>query len=233
MIVAVIPARGGSKRIPLKNVKSFAGKPMISWSIAAAQESGCFDQIIVSTDDPDIADVAISSGATVPFLRPSDLADDMTGTQPVVIHAIEWLQNEGVELTEVCCLYATAPFVEGQDLRSGLELLRSENARYSMSVTSFPYPIQRALAISSNNRVSMLQPGSFQKRSQDLEEAFHDAGQFYWGTAEAWLSGEPAFLSDTVPVVLPRHRVQDIDTPEDWERAEWIFKAMLLANGKG
>lgn len=226
MKVAIIPARGGSKRIPRKNIKPFCGKPMIAWSIEAAQQSGCFERIVVSTDDADIARVARQYGAEVPFLRPQHLSDDHTGTTPVVAHAIEWLNHHQGAVTFACCLYATAPFVRTEDLRSGFELLLKQDADYAFSVTSFPFPIQRALRLCQDQRVEMFAPQHMSTRSQDLEEAFHDAGQFYWGRASAWLSGLPLFSRHAVPVLLPRYRVQDIDTAEDWQRAEWLFKAM-------
>ena len=227
MRIAIIPARGGSKRIPRKNIKSFCGKPMIAWSIDAARRSGCFDHIVVSTDDAEVAAVARQQGAEVPFVRPPELSDDHTGTTPVIAHAIDWV-NRNLGLTSLaCCLYATAPFVQAEDLRRGLDTLQSSGADYAFSVTSYPFPIQRAIRISADQRVEMFNPEHFNTRSQDLEEAFHDAGQFYWGRSAAWLAQKPLFSHDAAPVPLPRHRVQDIDTPEDWERAEWLFKAML------
>ena len=225
MKVCVIPARGGSKRILHKNIREFAGKPMIAWSIEAAQFSRCFDRVIVSTDDEEIAETARQWGAEVPFTRPAELADDHTGTIPVIAHAVDWLSANEETPDLVCCLYATAPFVRAEDLRRGREALVGWAADYAFSVTSYAFPIQRALRISDNEQVSMFQPEHFSTRSQDLEEAWHDAGQFYWGRAEAWLAGSPIFSERAVPVILPRHRVQDIDTPEDWERAEWLFRA--------
>lgn len=226
MRLAVIPARGGSKRIPRKNIKPFCGLPMIAWSIRAALESACFDRIVVSTDDAEIADVARAHGAETPFVRPAALSNDHAGTTEVIAHAVGWQQAHGDAPSEVCCIYATAPFVQAADLRRGLEILRTSCADYAFSVTSFPFPIQRAIRITDARRVEMFQPEHFDTRSQDLEEAWHDAGQFYWGTASAWLEDKTIFGPDAAPVVLPRHRVQDIDTPEDWERAEWMFKAM-------
>ncbi len=226
MRLAVIPARGGSKRIPRKNIKLFCGKPMMAWSIAAAIESGCFDQIIVSTDDPEIADVARGYSAQVPFMRPKDLSGDHTATIPVIAHAIEWIQRNVGPVDYACCLYATAPFVSAHDLRRGLRTLIDSGADYAFSVTSYPFPIQRAIRIGADSRVEMFQPEHFSTRSQDLEDAFHDAGQFYWGRASAWSLAKPLFSPHSAPVILPRYRVQDIDTPEDWGRAEWLFKAM-------
>lgn len=226
MRLAVIPARGGSKRIPRKNIKPFSGLPMIAWSIKAGLQSQCFDRIIVSTDDAEIAQVAQAHGADVPFVRPPELSDDHTGTIPVIAHAIDWQNNNGESAKEVCCIYATAPFVQAADLQRGLQTLQTTGAEYAFSVTSYAFPIQRAVRITPDQRVEMFQPEYFGTRSQDLPAAWHDAGQFYWGMAQAWLQGKPLFSHDAAPVPLPRHRVQDIDTPEDWERAEWLFKAM-------
>jgi len=228
--VAIIPARGGSKRIPRKNVKEFCGKPMIAWSIEAAKASGCFDRIIVSTDDSEIAEVAKAWGASVPFMRPENLSDDHTGTLPVIRHAVDWLSKHEAPVDFACCIYATAPFVTAEDLLRGWELIRQEACGYAFSVTSYAFPIQRAIRITDSGRVAMFHPEHFNTRSQDLEEAWHDAGQFYWGTAQAWLEERAIFGEDSVPVKLPRHRVQDIDTPEDWTRAEWLFRAMQAAD---
>ncbi len=230
MRVAVIPARGGSKRIPRKNIKEFCGKPMIAWSIEAALQSACFDDVIVSTDDIEIADVARQWGASVPFIRPANLADDHTGTIPVIRHAIELILQDRPP-SEVCCIYATAPFILPDDLRRGLDLLLTNDCNYAFSVTSYSFPIQRAIRIREDERVEMFHPEHFNTRSQDLEEAWHDAGQFYWGNRKAWLEDPTFFTRSSMPVRLPRERVQDIDTPEDWQRAEWLFKAMQHERG--
>lgn len=226
MSVAIIPARGGSKRIPGKNIKPFQGRPMIAWSIRAALESGCFQRVIVSTDDKGIAKVAREWGAETPFMRPPELADDHTGTLPVIAHALQWLADRGEAVETACCLYATAPFVRSEDLRAGRDRLNRGDVDYAFSVTRYAFPIQRALRITPEGRVGMFQSEHFSTRSQDLEEAWHDAGQFYWGRAVAWREQRPLFSEAAAPIELPRHRVQDIDTPEDWERAEWLFKAM-------
>jgi N-acylneuraminate cytidylyltransferase len=229
MKLAIIPARGGSKRIPRKNIKLFCGKPMIAWSIEAARQSGCFDHIVVSTDDAEIAEVARQYGAQVPFMRPAELSDDHTGTTAVIAHAINWFAAQGQTPAQVCCLYATAPFVSADDLRRGLTVLTEAGSDYAFSVTSYAFPIQRAIRITPAGRVEMFNVEHFNTRSQDLEEAYHDAGQFYWGRADAWLQGQMIFSPAAAPVMLPRHRVQDIDTPEDWLRAEWLFKAITNA----
>lgn len=226
MKLAVIPARGGSKRIPRKNIKPFGGKPMIEWSIQAAHDAGVFDRIVVSTDDAEIAAVARDCGADVPFERPAELADDHTGTTPVVAHAINWHQAHGHDPSQVCCIYATAPFIQSEDIRLGAETLIQSRADFAFSVTSFAFPIQRAIRLRTDGRVEMFDTVQFKTRSQDLPEAYHDAGQFYWGTKSAWQSGVPIFGPGSVPIILPRYRVQDIDTPEDWEQAEALMRAI-------
>lgn len=225
MRLAVIPARGGSKRIPRKNIKAFCGKPMIARSIEAALASECFDEVIVSTDDAEIADVARHYGAAVPFMRPVELSNDYAGTTPVIRHAVEWYQQHGKKPEQVCCIYATAPFVQAEDIRRGFHLLSELDVDYAFSVASFAFPVQRAIRITPNTRVDMLYPEYANTRSQDLEEAFHDAGQFYWGRADSWVEEKPIFSADAVPVILPRFLVQDIDTVEDWHRAELMYKA--------
>lgn len=230
MNLCVIPARGGSKRIPRKNIKEFCGKPMIAWSIEVAIQSNCFHRIIVSTDDEEIASVAQHYGAEIPFLRPADLSDDYTSTTAVIAHAIDWQNKVGEKAINICCLYATAPFVKPENLKKGLEMLNNMNADYAFSVTSYAFPIQRAIRITLENRVEMFQQKHFNKRSQDLEEAWHDAGQFYWGKASAWLENKPIFGLSSVPVILPRHQVQDIDTPEDWLQAELMFSVLNQQN---
>ncbi len=230
MSLCIIPARGGSKRISDKNVKVFCGKPMIQWSIEAAQQSGCFDQILVSTDSDIIARVAVNAGASVPFVRPANLADDHTATQAVIQHAIQYVADEMADNYRVdlpvCCLYATAPFARSADIREAYELL--ENSGYVMPVTSFAFPVQRAARINSSNCLEMLHPEHFNTRSQDLEEIWHDAGQFYWASAESWLDERTLYVLKTIALPLPRWRVQDIDTPEDWQRAEALFTALGL-----
>lgn len=226
MKIAIIPARGGSKRIPRKNIKAFHGKPMIAYSIEAAQKSGCFDRIIVSTDDQEIADTALKYGAEVPFLRPADIADDYATTMDVMDHAIQYLAKENISPEFVCCIYATAPFILADDLRKGLGILNEPNVEYAFSATSFPFPIQRAIKLTEQGDVEMFSEQYADTRSQDLVEAYHDAGQFYWGKTSAFLARKAIFAEHSKVVLLPRKRVQDIDTVEDWELAEALFAVL-------
>lgn len=226
MNICVIPARGGSKRIPRKNIRAFYGKPMITWPIQAAIDSGCFDRIVVSTDDDEIAEVAERAGVEVPFLRSVELADDHTPTVPVICDAITRL---GVpDRTNVCCLYATSPFVTPSDLSAGLARLKDTGAPFVLSVTTYAFPIQRALRRDTLGCVKMFNPALMQTRSQDLEEAWHDAGQFYWGRAASWKSSRGVFEQSSYGLALPRHRVQDIDTEEDWQRAELTMRVLHM-----
>ena len=226
MKLCIIPARGGSKRIPKKNIRFFCGKPIIQWSIEAALESECFDKVIVSTDSEEISKVSKSIGAEVPFIRPKSLSDDYTATAPVINHAIEFIKQKHRNIEYVCCIYATAPFVEPDYIRDGLKKIIDTNANFSFSVTSFPFPIQRAIKITKDQKSQMFFPENLNKRSQDLEDAFHDAGQFYWGKSSAWLEGKSMFDDNSIPIVIPRYKVQDIDSEEDWQRAELMFKAI-------
>jgi N-acylneuraminate cytidylyltransferase len=224
--IAVIPARGGSKRIPRKNIRPFCGKPIIAYSISAAQQTGLFDQIVVSTDDEEIASVARGYGATTPFLRPKEIADDFTGTNAVVKHAVAWFNAQSNDITHACCLYATAPLVRAEDIAEGHDALSRSDAAFAFSVTSYAFPIQRALRITPGGRVDAIYPEHRMTRSQDLEHAYHDAGQFYWGTARAFLEDMPLFAPHSIGVVLPRHLVQDIDTLEDWKQAELMYETV-------
>jgi N-acylneuraminate cytidylyltransferase len=225
--VAVIPARGGSKRIKNKNIRDFAGKPLIAYSIEAAKSSDLFSEIVVSTDSDEIADIALASGASQIIKRPDHLADDFTGTTPVVHHALTELISSQVSFQYVCCIYATAPFLEVLSLKKGFSsLIKEARLKYSFSVTTFDFPIQRALRIGSEG-IEPVDRHSIAKRSQDLEECYHDAGQFYWGTKQAWLEQAAVFAPHSAPVIIPRYLVQDIDTEEDWQRAELMYKAYV------
>jgi pseudaminic acid cytidylyltransferase len=227
MNIAIIPARGGSKRIPRKNIKLFHGKPMIAYSIEAAQKSGCFDKIIVSTDDQEIADVALQYGAEVPFLRPEKLSDDHATTMDVIQHAIGWCRKHEWSVNNACCIYATAPFILPEYIQQGLDALAVNGVEYAFSATTFPFPIQRAISLDENGAVCMFYPEYANTRSQDLPESYHDAGQFYWGEAEAFEKGKSMFDKYSRIVLLPRKRVQDIDTVEDWEFAEALFLTQM------
>lgn len=233
MIVAVIPARGGSKRIPRKNIRVFAGKPIITYPIAAARECGLFDRIIVSTDDAEIAAVARDHGAETPFVRPPELADDFVGTDPIVAHALAWLAERGHHAEFACCIYPTAPFLRPDDLQRGYEALIGTDKSFAFAVTSYAFPIQRAIRVLPGDGVEPFFPQWIDSRSQDLDGAYHDAGQFYWGRAEAFRAGLPMFAAHSVAIVLPRHRVLDIDTPEDWRQAELLHAALAAADNLG
>jgi pseudaminic acid cytidylyltransferase len=223
--VAVIPARGGSKRIPRKNIRPFCGRPMIAWTIAALRESGCFARIVLSTDDDEIAHLGGALGAEVPFRRPSELAEDHTATLPVVAHAVRYMLDNGWQPDLVCCAYATAPMMSADDVRDAMGTLVRTGADYVFSCTTFAFPILRALKVDASGGVAPVFPSAIEMRSQDLPEAFHDAGQFYWGRAEAFVHEQPIFSPKSRPHMVPRHRVQDIDTEEDWRRAERLFMA--------
>jgi N-acylneuraminate cytidylyltransferase len=226
--VAIIPARGGSKRIPRKNLMPFDGVPMIVRSIHLALDSGLFERVVVSTDDAEIAEVAQAHGADVPFLRPAELADDFAGTAAVIVHALQQLPG----FDYACCVYATAPLLQARYLRQGLDLLEQHaDKSFAFSVSSFGFPVQRALTLDGQGALTALYPEFRNTRSQDLPEAFQDAGQFYWGRSDAWLRGEVIFSPASLPVIVPRHLVQDIDTPEDWKRAEYLYAA-LKAGGE-
>lgn len=220
MNLAIIPARGGSKRIPGKNIKEFCGKPIIAYSIEAAIKSQCFDKIIVSTDDEEIARVAKKFGAEVPFMRPKELSDDFTGTRDVINHAIN--QMSGIDY--VCCIYATAPLVQSNDLKKSFEMLKTDSVQFVVPVTKYEFPIQRSVQLNKDGRLLPMFPDQMKMRSQDLVEAYHDAGQFYWGKKDAFLSGNSVFGQDSIPLIIPKSRVQDIDSLEDWERAESMYK---------
>jgi pseudaminic acid cytidylyltransferase len=225
--IAVIPARGGSKRIPRKNIKLFCGKPMIAWSIEAAKSSGLFEHVIVSTDDAEIAEVAKQWGAEVPFKRPEELSNDYAGTTSVIAHATQWALDQGIDLEAVCCIYATAPFVQKDDLKQGWDALNSGDWDYAFTVTDFTAPIFRSFKQTAEGGIEMFFPEHFSTRSQDLPIALHDAGQFYWGRPTAWLDGKRIFDWRSKPVMIPRWRVQDIDTVDDWERAEILASIIL------
>lgn len=225
--IAVIPARGGSKRIPRKNIKEFRGKPMIAWAIDIAKASGLFDQIVVSTDDLEISDVANQYGATTPFTRPASLADDHTPTVPVIAHAVQACADIGLEADYVCCIYPCVPFMQAGDLIAALKLAESRSAEFVYPVTEYAHPIQRAMRQLPSGNMEFFSPSFEMVRTQDLEKSYHDAGQFYWGKTSAWL-GNRKMHTDGLGMPIPNWRVVDIDSNDDWSRAEMLYQSMSL-----
>jgi len=220
MNIAIIPARGGSKRIPRKNIKEFCGKPMIAYAIKAAKDSGLFHHIIVSTDDEEIAKVARDFGAETPFIRPAELANDYVATVPVVAHAIQTCKNFGWHFDITCCIYPCAPFLMIEDLKNSFEYLKNNNnADYCFPVTEFPSVVQRGFKLLNNGKVESLYPEFELNRTQDIESTYYDAGQFYWGKNEAWLTNLKIH-SNAFGYKIPNWRVVDIDSSNDWRRAE-------------
>jgi len=230
MNIAIIPARGGSKRIPRKNIRPFNGHPIIYWSIKAARECALFDHIIVSTDDIEIAEISQQCGAEVPFIRPAELADDYSTTGEVMAHAIRWTKQQGWNLSTACCIYATAPFIRSMDLVAGLEKLQAGNWSYVFTATEFAAPIFRAFHMEQTGGLAMFFPEHYKSRSQDLPAALHDAAQFYWGTPDAWLEEKPLFAAHSSIITIPRWRSIDIDTEDDWRRAERMAPELLLTD---
>ena len=228
MIAAIIPARGGSKRIPRKNIKPFFGRPILHYSVQAARESALFDRIICSTDDEEIAEVARTAGAETPFLRPETLADDFTPTAPVLLHAMDWLEQAGEHVDFFCCIYPLAPFIRPIDLRNGYELLREYDATSAVSVTSYGSCIFRSFKIAHDGRLNMFWPEYEMCRTNDLPDAYHDAAQFYWLNGPRFRKEQRLFSTNAIPIVLARHLVQDIDTKEDWETAERMWRALHM-----
>jgi len=226
--ICIIPARGGSKRIPKKNIKDFFGKPLIAYSIEVAIASKLFDKVIVSTDDKSIAKIAKEYGAEVPFIRPKELSDDFTGTTDVVNHAIKYLEGNGEYYEYICTIYATAPLLQKKYLLEGYEKLKNSDAINAFSATSMPFPIQRTFKVDSNGRCKMFTPEHYSSRSQDLEEAYQDAGQFYWRNRirEKNNSYSIIFSNTSIAIILPRYLVQDIDTPEDWKMTEKLYELL-------
>ena len=227
--LAVIPARGGSKRIPKKNIKLFHGKPLITYSIEVAKNLKLFDKIVVSTDDEEIASVAKKYGAEVPFIRPKELADDFTGTDAVIKHTLEYFKSQGEEFDFLCTIYATAPLLQEKYLKEGYEKLKNSDAVNAFSATTMPFPIWRTFKLTNDGRCEMFFPEHYASRSQDLEEAYQDAGQFYWKKLNKE-SNEIMFGKDSIPIILPRYLVQDIDTLEDWEIAEIMYEVLKKTN---
>ncbi len=227
MKIAVIPARGGSKRIPRKNIKIFGGKPMIAWAITVAKDSGLFDHIIVTTDDDEIASIAKDWGAEIPFERPENLADDLTPTVPVIAHAVKSCAELGWEVDYACCIYPCAPFLEVSDLVSSYDLIQESNANFVYPVTEYAHPVQRAMRRLPSGEMQFFNPQFELTRTQDLEMAYHDAGQFYWGKASSWLEHKKMH-SDGLGMPIPNWRIVDIDSTDDWTRAELIYESLII-----
>lgn len=222
MCICIIPARGGSKRIPKKNIKNFFGKPMIAWSLEAAKVSGIFSKIIVSTDDDEIASISRQLGAEIPFIRPQALADDFATTSQVMSHACQWLQKNKITSNEVFCVYPTAPFISAQYLQQAHKIIKSKEWDYVFSVGEYSSSVYRSFKQNDSGGVEMLFPDLYQSRSQDLDTVYHDAGMFYAGKISSWLNEKKMFSSTSFPLKIPSWRVQDIDNIDDWERAEKI-----------
>jgi pseudaminic acid cytidylyltransferase len=224
--IAIIPARGGSKRIHRKNIKEFCGKPMISYAINAAKITGLFDHIVVSTDDEEIAQVARGWGAEVPFLRPCELANDFTETVPVIVHGINACRDIGWAFDNVCCIYPCVPLIRGEDICGALVCLDKSESGFSFPVTEYPSAVQRALTLLDDGKVRPLYPEFELARTQDLKMAYYDAGQFYWGRVETW-QNNLKIHSNGLGYEIPNWRVVDIDTLADWQRAELIHRAVI------
>ena len=225
-VFAIIPARGGSKRIPRKNIKTFLGKPIISYSIEKAISSQLFDKVIVSTDDDEIAKIAMRYGAEVPFVRPANLSDDYTGSSKVVAHSLNWMQQQGLRVDALCCIYATAPFIRSNDLCIAYDILKSNKWDFVFTATEFDYPVQRSFRILKNGSMEMMFPENYAKRSQDLEVYYHDVGQFYWGKPESWLEKKIVFSEKSTVIQIPSYRAVDIDSENDWKRAELLYRLL-------
>lgn len=224
--LAIIPARGGSKRIEHKNIKDFAGLPIIVISIQAALKSGCFDEVMVSTDDEQIAEVAREYGASVPFMRTAETSDDFATTADVIREVINAYRNRGEEYDAIACIYATAPFITAERLKEGYDIVNKGEAQGAFTCVEYSYPIQRSLVIGKNGRIGMKFPEYSNSRSQDLEKTYHDAGQFYFTTVKAFEESGSLWGPDTLPIILPEMEVQDLDTPQDWELAELKFSLL-------
>ena len=225
MKVAIIPARGGSKRIPDKNLKRFCGKPMIAWAIGYALESKIFGKVIVSTDDERIAVAARAAGAETPFLRPVELADDLTPTVPVIAHAVEACQAMGLDIEYACCIYPCVPFLQISDIVDAFALMQESDAPFAYPVTDYAHPIQRAMRRLSTGQMQLFQPEHELTRTQDLEKSYHDTGQFYWGKVSAW-KAQMNMHTDGVGMLVPNWRVVDIDNADDWKRAEHLYEVL-------
>jgi pseudaminic acid cytidylyltransferase len=226
MQLAIIPARGGSKRIPRKNIKNFCGKPMLYYAIEAIKKTKMFSDIIVSTDDLEIKEMALELGAKVPFLRPKNLSDDFTPTQPVIAHAIKECLDRKADFESVCCVYPAVPLITSNDIKEAFNLHKRNSMKYCFPIVEFSPPIEQALKINKNNQKLLpLFPGYELERTQDIKKTYFDAGQFYWGEKDLWLN-EANIIGNGVGYILPSWRTVDIDNLDDWKRAELMYKSI-------
>lgn len=223
--LAVITARGGSKRIPRKNIKEFCGKPIIAYSIEAALKAGIFDEVMVSTDDEEIAEIAGEYGASVPFMRSKEKADDFATTADVLLEVIEEYKKIGKEYDSICCIYPTAPFITSDKLKNAMQLLADESVQSVMPIVEFSFPPMRGMYI-RNEQLEFCYPEYALKRSQDIEKMYHDCGQFYFVKTVNFLKEKKLVMSNTKAVVVPEREVQDIDTLEDWKIAEMKYRLL-------
>ncbi len=232
MNIILIPARGGSKRIPRKNIKEIKGRPIIEWVISEAKKLDDFEMVVVSTDDKEIANIALDAGAEIPFIRPDNLSGDYASTRDVVLHTINFFKDKGIEIDTICCIYPTALFISEKDISESFRKLKNESIEtYIFSATKFPHPIKRSFSIDKKGFSKMIFPDNFSSRTQDLETAYHDAGQFYIASKNTWLK-KSNLLERSIPYILPRMRAIDIDTIEDWEYAEFIFGKTCITKVK-
>jgi len=232
MNLLIIPARGGSKRIPKKNIKDFKGKPIIEWAINESKKLKNFDRFIVSTDDEEIAKISSDAGFEIPFLRPKNLSGDYTNTRDVIIHAINFFNKNNIQFKNVCCLYPTSPLLDSNDISKALEILNnSKKDSYIFSAIKYSHPIQRAFFIDKNGFSKMVFSKNTEKRTQDLESAYHDAGQFYIASTTTWINNDK-ILETGIPYILSKNKGIDIDTFEDWELAESIYEMNLRKNNQ-
>lgn len=222
--VAIITARGGSKRIPRKNIKSFLGKPIIAYSIEVALESGLFDTVMVSTDDNEIAEVAKAYGASVPFMRSAANSDDFAGTAVVIHETLLNYNKSNIFFEYACCIYPTAPLISPVDISTSFELMKKNGYRTVFPVAAFSYPVQRALQVNTSGKIEMIWPENMKKRSQDLTPAYHDAGQFYWLHVNEFMEDSLLFTDNSGPYIMDEVKVQDIDNTTDWVIAELKYK---------
>ena len=228
MIVAVIPARGGSKRIKKKNIKNFLNKPIIYYPIKQIQKSKLFDKIIVSTDNKEISEISKKFGAEILFKRPKKLSNDYATTQEVIIHAVKWLTKNNYNPDMICCIYPTSVFINSHDLKESYKLFIKKKWNFIFSATNYLYPIQRAFYQKKNGSIKMFRPKNYFKRSQDLVKVYHDAGQFYWGASNAWKKKKEIIKAKSSIYVMPSYRVIDIDNKDDWKRAELLYQVINL-----